>query len=84
MTIRWSAYDFLFDYKRNYVSISYCFQVIVSLFVESRRFKPGLPQGGIAGVNEHSIQVTGKTQVAGHFESPEGGGGDYARIHRGS
>jgi len=46
------------------VSISYCFQVIVSLFVESHRFKPGLPQGGIAGPDEHSKQVTGNSQVA--------------------
>ena len=73
MTIRWSAYDFLFDYKRNCVSISYSLQVIVNLFDKSRRFKPGLPQGGISGPDEHSEQVTGNSQVAGHFE-PSGGG----------
>ena len=35
----------------------------------------GLPQGGIAGADEHSEQVTGNGQVtgvAGHFKPPVG------------
>jgi len=36
--IRYSAYDFLFTFNRNYVSIMYHLQDAVSFFVESRRF----------------------------------------------
>ena len=38
VTIRYSAYDFLFTFNRNYVSIMYHLQDAVSFFVESRRF----------------------------------------------
>jgi len=37
-TIRSSAYDFLFDFNRNYVSIFRRFRDIAGYFVESRRF----------------------------------------------
>jgi len=38
VTIRQSAYDFLFGFNRNCVSISYRFPRCCELFIESRRF----------------------------------------------
>ena len=53
VTIRQSAYDFLFDFNRNHASILYRFRDISGylsrhsrLFVESRRFLPTAPAFG--------------------------------------
>ena len=52
ITIRYSAYDFLFNFNRNYVSILYCFRVIASYLSKAVNFNlPNLllasPQGVI-------------------------------------
>jgi len=40
VTIRWSAYEFLFDFNRNYASILYLFRVIASYLSKVVYFNP--------------------------------------------
>ena len=40
VTIRWSAYDFLFDFNRNYVSILYRFRDIAGYWSKVADFDP--------------------------------------------
>ena len=60
ITIRQNLYNFLFDFNRNYVSILYCFRVIVSYSSKVADFS--LPHQRLAPPNFTVIFVTRKLE----------------------
>ena len=68
-TIRWSAYDFLFDFNRNYVSIFYRFRYIAGYLSKVADFDPphlhSAPSQGVIPVEFRGDLWHQKTRVPG-------------------
>ena len=68
VTIRWSAYDYLFDFNRNHASILYRFRDIASYLSPILTHPPafGDPAGGRPRSNFAEIFGTGKLESLGY------------------
>ena len=69
VTIRWSAYDFLFDFNRNYVSIFYRFRDIAGYLSKVADFDPfhlhSAPSYGVTPVEFRGDLWHQKTRLPG-------------------
>jgi len=69
VTIRESAYDFLLDFNRNYLSIFYCFRDIASYLSKVADFDPphlhSAPPQGLIPIEFRRVLWRQKTRVTG-------------------